>query len=97
MKKMAEIYKAKVWAIHEVPDDFEVTFNPQSFRFAVDVTNEDPMPEQGWDYNAGTGEFTAPSAPPFDYTGNSEAAKKIRARILFNKGETAKALKTLNV
>lgn len=60
MRTFAEIYKEKVIAIHNTPDDFNVDFSLKSFRFAVDVTGENPQPQSGWIYNFDTGEFAAP-------------------------------------
>ena len=60
MKIIAAIYKSKVKYIHNVPDNFNVKFDPKSFYFAVDVTNENPVPEQNWKYDFQTGDFFPP-------------------------------------
>ncbi len=60
----AEIYKGKVWALHDTPDDFTVEFAPESFRFAKDVTNLSPQPQAGWTYDMATDQFSSPSPIP---------------------------------
>ena len=66
MKKFAEIYQSKVITIHEVPDDFVVQFSPQSFRFAVDITNLDTQPDVNWIYDFDTQQFSAPTPVPLN-------------------------------
>lgn len=63
-QKWAEIYRAKVVAIHQTPDNFAVVFSPRSLRFAVNVTAVNPQPQQGWVYDFETQQF---SAPPITY------------------------------
>lgn len=93
MKIFAEIYKSKVWGVHEVPDDFTVVFDPRSFRLAVDVTNEDPIPEEGWDYDVDTETFTKPAISRGQDI--SAQRKNMKARNLFRKGKTDEALRII--
>ena len=60
MKKFAEIYQSEVMGIHETPDNFVVEFSPQSFRLAVDVTDEIIIPKYRWKYDLTTGTFSPP-------------------------------------
>lgn len=78
MKKVAEIYKSKVVAIHEVPDDFTVVFSPQSFRFAVDIAGLHPQPQPGWRYDFDTRKFkeqetVIPTPDPLEVEANDLA------------------------
>ncbi len=66
MKRWAEIHQNKVWSIHEMPDDLIPEFNPNSWRYAVEITGLSPMPEQNWKYDSGTGEFSEPDTVYLD-------------------------------
>lgn len=60
VKEWAEVFQGKVTGIHDMPDDKILEFNPNSFRYAIEITNLNPKPERGWLYNIVTGEFSDP-------------------------------------
>lgn len=95
MKQWAEIYQSKVVAIHQMPDDLTPVFNPNSFRFCLEITDTDPQPGPGWLYDFDTETFSEPPPTPIDKSGSRAYHKRSRARQSFKRGQTDKALKTL--
>lgn len=64
MRKFVEIHGNIVWSNpFDVSDDF-IPVYPAGIAIAVDVTNLNPQPAQGWIYDPETGIFSAPPPEP---------------------------------
>lgn len=60
MRSWAEIRDGVVNGVHKMPDDLVPEFNPNSYLYAIEVTNISPMPASRWKYDIDTGTFSEP-------------------------------------
>lgn len=59
-RQWAEIHDGLVVSTHDMPDHLIPKFNPNTFRYAVEVTDINPQPIAQWKYDLVTGVFSVP-------------------------------------